>query len=64
VELAFAMLPARQILVSSFLFAVSFSVLIRPHEEKSFIAHIRQHNLFYTGEEYRFCLNVFLANAR
>jgi cathepsin L len=46
------------------LFAAAFSTLMRPHEEKSFIAHMRQHNLLYTGEEYHFRLGLFLANAR
>jgi cathepsin L len=35
-----------------------------PHEEKSFVAHMRAHNLVYTGDEYQLRLGVFLSNSR
>jgi hypothetical protein len=33
------------------LLALANCALIQPHEEKSFIAHMREHNLLYTGDE-------------
>jgi C1A family cysteine protease len=40
------------------------TVFFQPHEEKSFMAHLREHNLIYTGDEYKLRLGIFLANAR
>lgn len=47
-----------------YLISFSFSVLIAPHEEKSFLSWMRSSNQFYTGEEYHFRLGIFLANSR
>jgi cathepsin L len=40
------------------------SALVHAHEERSFLAHIREHGLAYTGEEYNFRLGLFLAHVR
>jgi cathepsin L len=40
------------------------SGLIKSHQEKSFVAHLREHNLVYTGDEYQFRLGLYLSNAR
>jgi cathepsin L len=45
--------------------ALSLSAVhYKPHEEKSFIAHMRTHHLIYTGAEYHIRLGIYLANAR
>jgi cathepsin L len=46
------------------LLALANCALIQSHEEKSFIAHMREHKLLYTGDEYHFRFGVFLSNAR
>jgi cathepsin L len=48
----------------AFIVGTAASALIKPHEEKAFIAHMRTHNLVYTGDEYQFRLGLYLANAR
>ena len=47
-----------------FLVPLAASLLVAPHEEKSFLSWMRNHNLLYTGSEYHFRLGVFLTNAR
>jgi cathepsin L len=48
-----------------FAFAVlSASSLILPHEEKSFLAHMRTHGLLFIGSEYHMRLGIYLANDR
>jgi cathepsin L len=46
------------------LLRLACSSLIRPHEEKQFVAFMREHGKIYTGAEYHFRLGVFMANAR
>jgi cathepsin L len=46
------------------LFAVASSAFFRQHEEKSFIAHMRQHGLMYTGDEYQLRFGIYLTNLR
>lgn len=43
---------------------VATSMLLREHEEKSFIQFMRNNNMMYTGDEYQFRLGLYLANAR
>jgi cathepsin L len=40
------------------------SVLLAPHEEKSFLAWMRSTNQLFTGSEYQLRLGVYLANSR
>jgi cathepsin L len=44
--------------------AVASSALVHAHEEKSFIAHMRQHGLMYTGDEYQLRFGIYLTNLR
>ena len=44
--------------------AFASCAVVMPHEERSFIAFMREHNLAYTGDEYNLRLGIFLANAR
>jgi cathepsin L len=46
------------------LVSLSFSAFVYPHEEKSFLAHMRFHGLLFTGEEYHLRLGIYLAIAR
>lgn len=48
----------------SALFACAASVLIREHEEKSFVSWMKSSNQIYTGDEYHMRLGIWLANAR
>jgi cathepsin L len=43
---------------------VTESAFVRPHEEKSFISHMRRYNLVYTGDEYHFRFGLFLSRQR
>jgi len=47
----------------AFFVGLSCSALISAHEEKSFLAWMREHNRLYTGDEYSFRLGIFLTNA-
>jgi hypothetical protein len=38
------------------------SPYIHPHEEQSFVAHMRWHGLVYTGSEYHLRVGIFIAN--
>jgi cathepsin L len=40
------------------------SYVVRAHEEKSFVSHMRSYGLLFTGDEYHFRFGVYLANAR
>jgi cathepsin L len=40
------------------------SALIHDHEERSFVAHMRQYGLSYTGDEYQFRLGLYLSRAQ
>lgn len=40
------------------------SLLIMPHEEKSFVSWMRSNNLLFTGDEYYFRLGIYLSNSR
>jgi cathepsin L len=40
------------------------SALLRDHEERSFVGHMREHGLAYTGAEYHFRLGLYLSRAR
>jgi cathepsin L len=44
--------------------AVGSCALVAAHEEKSFVAHLRQNGLLYTGDEYQFRLGIFLTSQR
>lgn len=44
--------------------AFSRSLLIAPHEEKSFLAWMRETNNIFVGDEYHFRMGIFLANKR
>ena len=44
--------------------AFAACALVMPHEERSFVAFMRQNNLAYTGEEYNLRLGIYLTNAR
>jgi cathepsin L len=46
------------------LLPLSLSRLVLPHEEKSFLSHLRLHGLIYTGAEYHLRLGVFLSQRR
>lgn len=46
------------------LISISTSVLIYPHEEKSFISWMRSNDLYYIGEEYHFRFGIFLTTLR
>lgn len=46
------------------LLAVSFSSFCLPHEEKSFLHFMREHNQYYTGDEYYLRLGIFITNLR
>jgi cathepsin L len=46
------------------LLAAASSAFYRQHEEKSFIAHMREHGLLYTGDEYQLRFGIYLANMR
>jgi cathepsin L len=48
----------------SLLVACAASYLVRAHEEKSFVSHMRQNGLLFTGDEYHFRFGVYLTNAR
>jgi cathepsin L len=50
-------------MLASLIFAASAAHFL-PHEEKSFVAYMRTHNLLYTGSEYQLRLGIYLANAR
>jgi cathepsin L len=43
---------------------VSSAPLIHDHQEKSFVAYMRDNGYAFTGEEYQFRLGLYLANAR
>lgn len=47
-----------------YLISFSFSALIAPHEEKSFLSWMRNSNQLYIGDEYYFRLGIYLANSR
>lgn len=49
-----------------FLFAgfAACALFTQPHEEKSFLSWMRQHNQLYTGDEYNLRFGIFLANKR
>jgi cathepsin L len=40
------------------------AALIAPHQEKSFVAYMREHDMLYTGDEYQLRLGIYLANSR
>jgi cathepsin L len=44
--------------------ALSSCALIAAHQEKSFLSHLREHGLMYTGAEYHLRFGIFLANSR
>jgi cathepsin L len=46
------------------LFAVASARLVRSHEERSFVAWMREANQVYTGDEYHFRFGIFLTNFR
>ena len=46
------------------LLAVASSLLVAPHEERSFLQFMRDHGQFFTGDEYHFRLGVYLTNLR
>jgi cathepsin L len=48
----------------SLLVGCAASYVVRAHEEKSFVSHMRQYGLLFTGDEYHFRFGVYLANAR
>jgi cathepsin L len=40
------------------------AALIRDHEERAFVAHMREHGLSYTGDEYQFRLGIYLSQSQ
>ena len=44
--------------------AFASCALFAPHEERSFVAFMREHNLAYTGDEYNLRLGIYITNAR
>jgi cathepsin L len=46
------------------LLGLATAALIRDHEERAFVAHLREHGLAYTGEEYQFRFGVYLSQAQ
>jgi cathepsin L len=46
------------------LLSLASAALIRDHEERSFVAHMREHGLAYTGDEYHFRFGIYLSQAQ
>jgi cathepsin L len=46
------------------LLSLASSALIHTHEERAFVAHMREHGLAYTGDEYQLRLGIFLAQSQ
>ena len=44
--------------------ALASAIQIQSHEEKSFLAWMRSTNSFYTGDEYKLRLGIYLGNSR
>jgi hypothetical protein len=42
-------------------FGLASAAPIHNHQERSFIAHMREHSLSYTGDEYNLRLGIYLS---
>lgn len=46
------------------LLTLSSAALFSPHEEKAFVAFMKEHNIIYTGNDYHLRLGIFVTNTR
>jgi cathepsin L len=46
------------------LLGLASAALIHDHEERAFVAHMREHGLAYTGDEYHFRLGIYLGQSQ
>jgi cathepsin L len=51
-------------LMLAFCLGLASAALIHTHQEKSFVAFMRENGLAYTGDQYQFRLGLYLANTR